>query len=54
MVPSFDEALVRGVASYSLELFRAVPDLDVLYVPVGLGSGICGAIAAREALGMKT
>jgi threonine dehydratase len=54
MVPSFDEALVRGVASYSMELFRAVPDLDAMYVPIGLGSGICGAIAAREALGLKT
>jgi len=54
LVPSFDEALVAGVASYSLELFRAVPRLDVLYVPIGLGSGICGAIAARDALGLKT
>ena len=53
-VPSFHQLLVRGVASYSLELFRAVPDLDVLYVPIGLGSGICGAIAARDALGLKT
>jgi len=54
MVPSCHEALVRGVASYSLELFRAVPDLHTLYVPIGLGSGICGAISAREALGLKT
>jgi threonine dehydratase len=54
MVPSFDEALTRGVATYSLELFRAVPDLDTMYVPIGMGSGICGAIAAREALGLKT
>jgi threonine dehydratase len=53
-VPSFHELLVQGVASYSLELLRAVPDLDVLYVPIGLGSGICGAIAARDALGRKT
>lgn len=53
-VPSFHEALVRGVASYSLELFRAVPDVDTLYVPIGLGSGICGAIAARQALGLRT
>jgi threonine dehydratase len=50
MVPSFDSLLVQGVASYALELFRAVPDLDTLYVPIGLGSGICGAIAARNAL----
>jgi threonine dehydratase len=53
-VPSFHELLVQGVASYSLELLRAVPDLDVLYVPIGLGSGICGAIAARDALGLRT
>ncbi len=50
MVPSFHALLVHGVASYSLELLRAVPALDVLYVPIGLGSGICGAIAARDAL----
>jgi threonine dehydratase len=52
-VPSFHPLLVRGVASYSLELFRAAP-LDVLYVPIGLGSGICGAIAVRDALNLKT
>jgi threonine dehydratase len=54
MVPSFDTLLVQGVASYALELFRAVPDLDTLYVPIGLGSGVCGAIAARNALGRTT
>ena len=54
MVPSFDPLLVQGVASYALELFRAVPDLDTLYVPIGLGSGICGAMAARKALGRTT
>ena len=53
-VRSFHPLLVRGVASYGLELFRAVPDLDTVYVPIGLGSGICGVIAAREALGRKT
>jgi threonine dehydratase len=53
MVPSFDRLLVEGVASYALELFRAAPDLDTLYVPIGLGSGICGAIAARDALGRR-
>jgi len=52
-VPSFHTLLARGVASYSLELFRAAA-LDVLYVPIGLGSGICGAIAARDALNLKT
>ena len=54
LVPSFHELLVRGVASYSLELLRAVPDLHTLYVPIGLGSGICGAIAARDALNLST
>ena len=54
LVPSFDPLLVRGVASYALELLRAVPGLDSLYVPIGLGSGICGAIAARDALGLST
>jgi threonine dehydratase len=53
-VPSFHPLLVRGVATYSLELFRSVPRLDVLYVPIGLGSGICGAIAVRDALGLST
>jgi len=53
MVPSFHPLLVQGVASYSLELMRALPDLDVIYVPIGLGSGICSMIAAREALGTK-
>jgi threonine dehydratase len=50
-VQSYDPLLVRGVASYALELFDAVPDLDTVYVPIGLGSGISGVIAAREALG---
>ncbi|HTS54612.1 MAG TPA: threonine dehydratase, partial [Burkholderiales bacterium] len=54
MVPSFHPLLVQGVATYSLELLRAVPGLDVAYVPIGLGSGICGMIAAREALGLTT
>ena len=53
MVPSFHPLLVHGVACYALELLRAVPDLDVAYVPIGLGSGVCGMIAARNALGHK-
>jgi threonine dehydratase len=53
MVPSFHRLLVTGVATGSLELLRAVPDLQTLYVPIGLGSGICGATAARNALGSK-
>jgi threonine dehydratase len=53
-VPSFQELLVAGVASYSYELLRAITGLDVVYVPIGLGSGICGMCAAREALGLRT
>jgi len=49
--PSFNRLLVAGVGTYSMELFSAVPDLDAVYVPIGLGSGICGAIAARDAAG---
>lgn len=51
LVRSYHPLLMRGVASYALELFRAAPGLDAVYVPIGLGSGICGTIAAREALG---
>ncbi len=54
MIPSFHPHLVRGVATYALELLHAVPDLATVYVPIGQGSGICGVIAARDALGMKT
>lgn len=53
-VPSFHPWLVRGVATYGLELFRSVPDLDAVFVPIGLGSGFCGLAAAREALGLRT
>jgi len=54
LVRSFHPLLVRGVASYGLELLRGVPDLDVVYVPIGLGSGISGMITARDVLGRKT
>lgn len=53
-VPSFHPWLVRGVATYGLEMFRAVADFDAVFVPIGLGSGFCGITAAREALGLKT
>ncbi len=52
--PSYHPLLVRGVATYGLELLHAVPDLDRVYVPIGLGSGINGVISARDALGLKT
>ena len=54
MVPSFHRDLVLGVATYALEFLRTAPDLDVLYVPIGQGSGICGCILARDLLGRKT
>ena len=53
-VPSFHRDLVAGVASYALELFRSGGELDAVYVGVGMGSGICGLIAVRDALGLKT
>ena len=54
LVPSFHPLLVAGVATYSLELLQAVKDIDVVYIPIGLGSGICGMMAARDALNLKT
>lgn len=54
MLPSFHELLVRGVGTYAMELFAKAPDLETVYVPIGLGSGICGVISARNALGLKT
>src|SRR5205085_10947075 len=53
-VPAFHPDLVLGVATYALELLRKAPDLDVLYVPIGQGSGICGCILARDLLGLTT
>ncbi len=53
-VPSFHPDLVLGVATYALELFKKASDLDVLYVPIGQGSGICGCILARDLLGLNT
>ncbi|MDE0531784.1 MAG: threonine dehydratase [Albidovulum sp.] len=54
LVPPFHRELVRGVATYGLELFSELPDLDTVYVPIGCGSGICGLIAVRDALGLDT
>ena len=53
MFPSFHPLLVRGVGTYAWEFLSAVPDLDTVYAPIGLGSGICGVIAARDALGLR-
>jgi threonine dehydratase len=54
MVPSFHPDLVLGVATYARELLVGAPGLDVVYVPVGLGSGICAHIAVRDMLGLRT
>lgn len=53
-VPSFHRELVKGVATYAHELLTSRPDLDVVYVPIGMGSGICGLITMRDLLGLKT
>ncbi len=53
-VPSFHPWLVRGVATYALEFFLDAPPLEAVFVPVGLGSGFCGVVAACEALGLPT
>ena len=53
-IPSFHPWLVRGVATYALEFLSATRDLDTLYVPIGMGSGICGLIATRDLLGLNT
>ncbi|KZK91064.1 L-threonine dehydratase catabolic TdcB [Pseudovibrio sp. Ad5] len=54
MVPPFHENIVKGVSTYALELYRAISDLDVVYVPIGMGSGICSLITVRDLLGLKT
>ncbi len=54
MIDSFHERLLMGTATYALELFEAAPPLEAVYVPIGLGSSICGIAAARNALRLKT
>ena len=54
VIEPFLPELMRGVATYALELLTAVPDLDTVYVPIGMGSGICGMIRTRDLLGLKT
>jgi threonine dehydratase len=54
MFESFHEQLVRGAAAFALELFQAAPKLDVVYAPIGMGSSICGVVAARNALNLST
>jgi threonine dehydratase len=54
MVDSFHERLVMGTATYALEFFEAAPAMDTIYVPIGLGSSVCGVSAARNALKLAT
>ena len=54
LVPAFHPLLVAGVATYWLEFFTVRPDLDVVYVAIGMGSGICAAIGVRDLLGLDT
>lgn len=54
LIGPFEDMLVRGVATYALEFFRAVDGLDTIYVPIGMGSGICGIILVRDLLGLDT
>jgi threonine dehydratase len=54
MIASFHPELVLGVSTYAHELFHAAGELDAVYVPIGMGSGICGVMAARDMLGLKT
>jgi threonine dehydratase len=54
VIEPFLPELVLGVATYAFELLTAVPDVDTVYVPIGMGSGICGLIRARDLLGLKT
>ncbi|HEY9079017.1 threonine dehydratase [Magnetovibrio sp.] len=54
MIGPFEKPLMRGVATYALEFFEQAGNLDAIYVPIGMGSGICGLISVRDALGLKT
>src|SRR6202034_3217057 len=53
-VPSYHRDIVKGVASYWMEFFSAAPSLDLVYVPIGQGSGICACAAVRNGMGLKT
>ncbi len=54
VVPNYHRDITKGVATYWLEFFSAVPDLDVVYVPIGQGSGICACCAVRNGLNLNT
>ena len=48
--PCMEPALFHGVGTYSLEIFESLPDVDVIIVPIGGGSGSCGAITVSKAI----
>jgi threonine dehydratase len=52
MVPPFHRDLACGVGTYALELFRAAGELDAVYVPVGMGSGVASLLTVRDLLGL--
>lgn len=54
LLPPFHREIVKGVATYALELLTGAGELDAVYVPIGMGSGICGLITVRDLLGLKT
>jgi threonine dehydratase len=54
VVPIYHRDFVKAIASYWIEFFSAVPDLDMVYVPIGMGSGICAGAAVRNGMGLKT
>ncbi|MBT9330468.1 threonine dehydratase [Paracidobacterium acidisoli] len=54
MIPSFHPLLVHGTGTYALEMFEDAPELEAVYVPIGLGSSICGVMAAKAALELRT
>lgn len=53
-MPPYHPDIVKGVATYWVEFLSAAPDLDVVYVPIGQGSGICSCVAVRNGLNLKT
>ena len=53
-VKAVSRHLVAGVATGFLEMLTAHPEIETMYVAVGMGSAICGAIAVRDGLGLKT
>ena len=57
MVPSFHHGLIKGVMTYWLEFFQSFPrgeEPDVVFVPIGQGSGFCAAAAARAHTGARS